>query len=199
MARQRKHLLSEELQPTYVVAHVKGSIFSAKSLTAHLRGGACQRKHLLSEELQPTYVVAHVKGSIFSAEKKRQLAPPRRWAEAQPTYVVAHVKGSIFSAKSLTAHLRGGARQRKHLLSEELPLSPPTWWRSLSKEASSQRRASAHLRGGACVKGSIFSAKSLTAHLRGGACQRKHLLSEELQPTYVVALRSNASFECATT
>ena len=127
-ACQRKHLLSEELQPTYVVAHVKGSIFSAKSFSpptwwrtskeassqrrasAHLRGGACQRRHLLSEELQPTYVVAHVKGSIFSAKS----------------------------------------------------FSPPTWWRT-SKEASSQRRAS--------------------AHLRGGAHQKKHPLSEELQPT----------------
>ena len=149
-ARQTKHLLSAVLEPTYV--------------------GTRQRKHLLSEELQPTYVVAHVKGSIFSA---KSFSPPTWWRMSK----------EASSQRRASAHLRGGARQRKHLLSEELQptyvvahikrcifsaesLSPPTWWRT-SKEASSQRRAS--------------------AHLRGGACQRKHLLSEELEPTYVVA------------
>ena len=207
-AHQRKHLLSEELQPTYVVAHIEGSIFSAKSFSppawwrtskeassqrrasAHLRVGAHQRKHLLSEELQPTYTwwrtskeassqrraSAHLRGGAH--QRKHLLSE-----ELQPTYVVARIKGSIFSAKSFSppawwrtskeassqrrasAHLRGGAHQRKHLLSEELQptyvvahiegsifsaksFSPPAWWRA-SKEASSQRRASAHLRGGA--------------------------------------------------
>ena len=203
---QMKHLLSEELQPTCVVAHIKGSIFSAKSFSppawwrtskeassqrrasAHLRGGAHQRKHLLSEELQPT-------------TWWRTLREASSQEELQPTCVVAHIKGSIFSAKSF---------------------SPPTWWRTL-REASCQQRASARLRGGAHqrkhplseelqptyvvahIEGSIFSAKSFSppawwrtskeassqrrasAHLRGGAHQRKHLLSEELQPTYVVA------------
>ena len=237
--RQRKHLLSEELQPTYVVAHVKGSIFSAKSLSpptwwrtskeassqrrasAHLRGGACQRKHLL-EELQPTYTWWRTSKEAFS--QRRASAHLRGGAcqrkhllseELEPTYVVVHVKGSIFSAKTF---IGGGARQRKHLLSEELQptylvahvkgsifsaksLNPPTWWRT-SKEASSQRRASAHLYVVAHVKGSLSeelqptcvaehgkasSQRRASAHLRGGARHEKHFLSEELQPTYVVA------------
>ena len=224
-AHQRKHLLSEELQPTCVVARIKGSILSAKSFSppawwrtskeassqrrasAHLRGGAHQRKHLLSEELQPTCVVAHMKEASSQRRASAHLrggAHQRKHLlseELQPTCVVAHIEGSIFSAKSFSppawwrtskeassqrrasSHLRGGAHQRKHLLSKELQptcvvahikgsifsaksFSPPAWWRT-SKEASSQQRAS--------------------AHLRGGAHQRKHLLSEELQPTSVVA------------
>ena len=142
----------------------------------------------LREELQPTYVVAHSKKHLLSEE-------------LQPTYVVALSKEAS-SQRRASAHLRGGACQRKHLLSEELQptyvvahvkgssslrrASPPTWWR-MSKPPSSQRRASATL---AHIKEACFSATSATTWWR---MSKEALLSEELQPTYVVAHAKEAS------
>ena len=161
-AGQRKHLLGKSFSPPTWWRTLREASYQRRA-SAHLRGGAHQRKHLLSEELQPTCVVVHIEGSIFSA---KSFSPPAWWCTLR----------EASSQQRASAHLRGDGHQRKHLLSEELQptcvvahikgsifsaksFSPPAWWRTL-REASSQRRAS--------------------AHLRGGAHQRKHLLSEEL-------------------